>query len=139
MDKFKNPEVSEVFNTYPAHIRTKMMFLRHLIFVVASETEEVHSIEETLRWGEPSYLAKSGSTIRMAWKASKPNQYAMYFHCKTKLIDTFRELYRDTFRFDGNRAIVFDEGDEIPVEELKHCVSLSLTYHLRKHMPMLGA
>ena len=62
----------------------------------------------------------------------------MYFHCKTKLIDTFRELYRDKFKFEGDRAIVFDEDDDIPIEELKHCIALAMTYHSRKHLPMLG-
>jgi hypothetical protein len=62
----------------------------------------------------------------------------MYVHCQTKLVDTFKELYRDVFKFEGNRAIVFDEDDEIPVDELKHCIFLSLTYHSRKNLPMLG-
>jgi len=138
MDKFENPEVAEVFSGYPEHIRRKMMFLRQLVLVTASETEGVGNVEETLKWGEPSYLTKSGSTIRMDWKKAKSNQYAMYFHCKTKLVDTFRELYRGTFKFEGNRAIVFNEDDEIPVIELKHCISLSLTYHRKKHLSMLG-
>jgi len=138
MDKFENPEVAEVFDGYPEHIRRKMMFLRQLVLVTASETEGVGNVEETLKWGEPSYLTKSGSTIRMDWKKAKSNQYAMCFHCKTKLVDTFRELYRGTFKFEGNRAIVFNEDDEIPVIELKHCISLSLTYHRKKHLPMLG-
>jgi hypothetical protein len=38
-----------------------------------------------------------------------------------------------------NRAIVFNVTDEIPVSELKHCVSLALTYHRIKHLPMLGS
>ena len=57
-------------------------------------------------WGEPSYLVKGGSTIRMDWKKANPEQYAMYFHCKTKLVDTFKELYQDVFKFEGNRAII---------------------------------
>lgn len=62
----------------------------------------------------------------------------MYFHCKTKLVDTFKELYQDVFKFEGNRAIIFNEADEIPIKELKHCIALSLTHHNRKHLPMLG-
>jgi len=138
MGKITNPEVAEVFNQYPKHLREKLMFLRQLIIDTASETEEVGELEETLKWGEPSYLTKTGSTIRINWKKSKPEQYAVYFHCKTKLIDTFKELYRDVFKFEGNRAIIFNEGDEIPINELKHCISISLTYHRRKKLPMLG-
>ena len=138
MHKIENPEVAEVFTNYPQHMRKKLMFLRQLVLDTASETEGVSALEETLKWGEPSYLTKSGSTIRMDWKKSKPDQYTMYFHCKTTLVDTFKELYRDKFKFEGNRAIVFTESDEIPINELKHCISLALTYHGRKHLPMLG-
>lgn len=138
MNIIKNVEVAEVFKNYPKHMRKKLLFLRQLVLDTASETEGVSAVEETLKWGEPSYVTKSGSTVRMDWKKSSPHQYAMYFHCKTKLVDTFKELYRDKFIFEGNRAIVFNEDDEIPTNELKHCISLSLTYHRRKHLPMLG-
>lgn len=138
MYMIENPEVAEVFKNYPESIRQKLLFLRQLILDTALETESVNKLEETLKWGEPSYITKSGSTIRIGWKKSNPKQYAMFFHCKTKLIDTFKETYRDIFKFEGNRAIIFNEGDEISIEELKHCISLSLTYHRRKHLPMLG-
>lgn len=138
MRKFKNPDVAEIFDSYPRHIRKKLLFLRQLVFDTAAETEGVGIIEETTKWGEPSYMAKGGTTVRMDWKRSKPKQYAMYFHCQTRLVDTFKELYRDKFKFEGNRAIIFHEHDEIPVEELKHCIALALTYHSRKGLPMLG-
>lgn len=139
MDKINNPDVAEVFNSYPEHIRTKLLVLRQLILDTAKASKDVVSVEETLKWAEPSYLAKSGSTIRIDWKPSNPDQYAMYFHCKTRLVDTFKELYRDKFQFEGNRAIVFNISDKIPANELSYCILLSLTYHQRKHLPMLGA
>ena len=138
MDKIKNDEVEKVFNTYPKDIYKKVMFLRQLVLDTASETEAVTKLEETLKWGEPSYLTKSGSTIRMDWKESKPDQYALYFNCKTKLVDTFKERYGNEFTYEGNRAIIFKKTDTIPIEELKHCILLSLTYHNIKHLPMLG-
>ena len=119
-------------------MREKLMFLRKLVIETAEETDGVKSLEETLKWGEPSYLTKGGSTIRMDWKKSKPDQYAMYFNCKTKLVDTFKERYKDEFKYEGNRAIVFHKNDTIPINELKHCILLSLTYHSRKNLPMLG-
>ena len=139
MDKINNPEVAEVFRFYPQRMRQKLLILRQLVLDTASETEGVGVVEETLKWGEPSYVSKVGSTVRMDWKDNYPHQYVMYFDCKTKLVDTFKEVYRDKFKFEGNRAIVFNEDDEIPIEELKHCIELSLTYHSRKHLPMLGA
>ncbi len=133
-----NPQVEAAFESYPSSIKSKLLSLRQLIFDVATEHSDIDKIEETLKWGEPSYLSRHGSTIRLGWKKSQPNQYAIYFHCKTTLVDTFKELYRDQFNFEGNRAIVFSLDEEIPVVELKHCISLSLLYHRIKHLPMLG-
>ena len=56
----------------------------------------------------------------------------MYVHCQTNLVSTFREIYPDSFSYEGNRSIVFDAADGLPEEELRHCISLALTYHLRK-------
>ena len=121
--------------------RKNVLFLRKLILDTASEIEEVGKLEETLKWGEPSYItveSKSGSTVRIGWKKSNPGKYALNFHCGTKLVATFRYIYRDYFRFEGNRAIVFDESDAVPEKQLKHCIALCLTYHRVKHLPMLG-
>lgn len=138
MVTFENPEVARIFDTYPEPFRKKLLDLRQLILETASETEGVGPIEETLKWGEPGYLTKIGSTIRLDWKEATPEQYAMYFHCKTRLVDTFKELYGSILNFKGNRAIVFGKNDKIPVAEIKHCIVLSLTYHQRKHLPLLG-
>ena len=82
---------------------------------------------------------KQGSTIRMDYKAKQPGQYALYFNCKSKLVDTFRELYGDRFQFEGNRAIIFGLNDTPDMMALSHCISLSLNYHKIKHLPLLGA
>jgi hypothetical protein len=68
------------------------LILRQLILDTAIETEGVVHVDETVKWGEPSYITKKGSTIRIGWKQSNPDQYAMYFNCNTKLIDTFKEV-----------------------------------------------
>lgn len=138
MVEIENTKVAAVFEHYPLHIQEKLFFLRQLILDTASETDGVGSVEETLKWGEPSYVTKKGSTIRIGWKQATPNQYALYFNCNTKLVETFREIYRDIFKFEGNRAIVFDGNDLVSVDELKQCICASLTYHTRKHLPMLG-
>jgi hypothetical protein len=129
----RNPDVVAVFAAYPAKTRAKLMFLRRLIFDVATETQGVGPLVETLKWGQPGYVTSesgSGSTIRIDRVKSRDGRYAMYFHCQTTLVDTFREIYRDEFGYEGNRGIVFHENDEIPVQELSHCISLALTYHL---------
>ena len=108
------------------------MALRALIFEVAAATEGVGRLEETLKWGEPAYVtsqSKSGSTIRIGWKKSRPAQYAMYFNCQTTLVDSFKTLFPAEFAFEGNRAIVFDESDVVPVDSLSNCIVSALTYH----------
>jgi len=134
----KNPKVDEKFQAYPKGIRKKMEHLRQLILETANEIESVQEIEETLKWGEPSYLAKKGSTIRMDWKTKAPDQYAMYFKCTSKLVPTFKELYGDLFKYENNRAILFDLNDKVPKAELKTCISLALEYHLLKNKPLMG-
>ena len=134
-----DPRVKPVFQNYPKEIYPKMMYLRKLVLEVAEEIEGLDKLEETLKWGEPSYLAKKGSTLRMDWKASKPDQYAMYFKCTSKLVLTFKEVYKDTFNYEKNRAIVFRINDEIPVEALKNCIAMTLAYHSLKHLPLLGS
>ena len=133
-----DPRVEKVFANYPDSVRDKMQFLRELVIETAEEIQEISKLEETLKWGEPSYLVKKGSTIRIDYKKSKPEQYAMYFKCTSQLVNTFKMIYGNTFSFEGNRAIVFKLNDAIPDSELKHCISLALTYHRIKHLPMLG-
>lgn len=139
LDLSINPAVEEVFKNYPKHIGPKIDRLRKLIIDTASKDPNIDAMEETLKWGEPSYLVKKGSTIRMDYKEKKPDQYALYFKCTSSLVETFRTLYGDKFSFEGNRAIVFRLNDKIPKAALKHCISLALNYHRVKHLPLLGA
>ncbi len=131
-------EIEEKFDYYPAEVRERLNEIRELIFVVASE-EEIGEITETLKWGEPSYSSKKGSPIRIDWKSKYPNQVSVYFNCNTTLIETFREIYRGTFTFVGNREIALAMSKAMPTQELKGCISMALRYHNIKHLPLLGA
>jgi len=130
--------VNPVFDSYPKPVLNKMRHLRKLILETANEIEDIQQIEETLKWGEPSYLVKKGSTIRIDWKQKSPNQYALYFNCSTKLVATFKFVFRGIFTFEGNRAIIFQLNEIVPETELKKCISTALTYHTIKHLPFLG-
>ncbi len=132
-----NPKVKDVFKNYPKYIQPQLLHLRELVLNVASDMG-LEKLEETLKWGEPSYLTKYGSTIRIDWKKKNPNQFAIYFNCSSSLIPTFKTIYKSKFEFEGNRAIVFKLNENIPETELKHCISMALTYHKIKHLPLLG-
>lgn len=126
--------VDAVFAACPKPVRTKLLALRRLILDTAKSTKGVGRIEEALKWGQPSYLTPetgSGSTIRIDRVKAADNQVAVFFHCQTGLVETFRELY-PMFSYSGNRAILLDAGKKLPEAELRHCVALALTYHLRK-------
>jgi hypothetical protein len=131
---FQNPAVAAAFDACPAPVRTKLLALRRLIFDAARTTEGVGALEEALKWGQVSYLtseSKSGSTIRIDQVKSTAGQYAVYFHCQTDLVATFRELYPE-LSYGGNRSILLDAADKLPETALRHCVALALTYHLNK-------
>lgn len=134
----QNERVLQKLAGYPENIRPKIVHLRSLILEVAEASESITEIEETLKWGEPSYLTKKGSTIRIDWKAKTPDQYAMYFKCTSKLVETFREVYGDLFQYETNRAIVFGLEDEVPEAALKVCIERALKYHVVKNLPRLG-
>jgi hypothetical protein len=126
--------VDAVFGAYPGQVRTKLLALRKLIFDTAKTTSGVGPLEETLKWGQPSYLtteSKSGSTIRIDQVKAEAGRYAVYFHCQTDLVETFRELYPE-LRYGGNRSILLEAGEKLPEKALRHCVALALTYHARK-------
>ncbi|EGQ9162840.1 DUF1801 domain-containing protein [Vibrio parahaemolyticus] len=129
--------VKDRFDEYPDNARVRLEELRNLVFQVASELE-LGEVDETLKWGEPSYSVKTGSPLRMDWKLKSPNSYYLFFNCQTKLIDTFRELYSDELVFQGNRAIVLTLSKPLPETVIKSCLELALTYHQRKNLPLLG-
>lgn len=139
LENIQAPEVRAKFESYPPPVRTKMLRLRRLIFETARDHDVLDTLQESLKWGEPSYLAKGGSAVRIDWKPGSPTTYALYFQCQTSLVATFREVHGTQLEFEGNRAIVIKRAAALPVGPIKHCVSLALRYHKLKHLPLLGA
>jgi Domain of unknown function (DU1801) len=132
---FHDARVSAAFAAFPPEARRPLMRLRALIFDTAAATPGVGPLEETLKWGEPAYLTsqtRSGSTVRLAWKPARPDQYALYFNCQTTLVDTFRTLFPTGLRFEGNRALIFALSDKPPADTLRFCIGAALTYHLKR-------
>ncbi|EAR10708.1 DUF1801 domain-containing protein [Reinekea blandensis] len=133
-----NSEISAIFNQYPPEARLRLEHLRSLFLNLRDELG-LGEVEESLKWGEPSYTVKGGSPVRMAWKAKHPDHVCLYFICTTPLVATFRELYRDKLTFEGNRTIVLPLSKPVPEAEVAHCLSLAMTYQSIKHLPNLGA
>lgn len=132
MSPFTDASVAAKFDSYPPVARRRLLALRELVFRTARSHPEVGELEETLKWGEPAYVTKNGagSTVRMDWKSKTPDRYAMYFHCQTNLVASFREMFPDDLKFEGNRALLFELGERIPLDALSVCIAAALTYHL---------
>jgi len=127
--------VADVFAAYPPPLRRALLALRQLILDTAAATDGVGPLQETLKWGQPSYLTAqsgSGTTIRIDALKDEAGGYALYVNCRTDLIDSFRALYPTELRFAGNRAVLFNAADPLPVAATGHCIALALTYHQRK-------
>ena len=124
----------------PNRSKPRLLALRRLILDTAKATKGVGAVEETLKWGQPSYLTpetKSGSTIRIDQVKAEAGQYAVFFHCQTNLVETFRELYPE-LSYGGNRCIFLNAEDKAPEAALRHCVGLALTYHSRQRKSANG-
>jgi len=125
-------EVAAALDAFPPVLRARLLRLRKLVLDTAAKMDGTGEIEETLKWGQPAYRAKAGSTIRVG--ATKDGRAALYFICHTDLIASFRALYPE-LRYEGNRAILLAARGALPEDALRHCVSLALTYATRKRRP----
>ena len=138
---FDDPAVRAVFDAYPPKLRADLLALRALILDTAAKTDGVGPLVETLKWGQPSYLParpRIGTTVRIDALKHRPDGYALFVHCQSRLADAFRQLYPGQFTFDGNRALLFTAGQPRPDDALTHCIALALTHHLRKRRPKAG-
>ena len=128
-------QVKTAFDGFPEATRERLLALREIIQRAADETESVTGIVETVKWGQPSYLPRKsriGTTVRIGSLKTAPDTPALFFYCQTRLIETFRHLYPNVFSFQGNRAMLIPPDRPMPEDEIRHCVSLALTYHLWK-------
>lgn len=133
-----DPAVDSVFARYPKHVLPIMQRLRSLVHEVAVDLEHVDKVDETLKWGEPSFLTNHGSTLRMDWKQKTPDQVALYVSCSSQLVPTFRDVFGDQLSYEGNRAIVLSLDQELPEQLIRRCIGTALQYHKLKNKPLLG-
>ena len=113
--------------------------MRKPILKTAADLDLDSGLEETLKWGEPSYVGPKGSAVRLSWKQKDPDRYRLCFHCQTTLVATFREVHPDAFDYEDNRAMVFNIADTSPYpSELRDCIGAALRYHELKHLSDLG-
>jgi hypothetical protein len=128
-------DVAEAFSAFPEHVRVQLLKVRSLIIDTAADIEGVGPLAEMLRWGEPAYLTEatgSGSTIRLGRSRSAERECAVFFNCRTSLVDDFRDRFPLEFFYEKNRAILLDARAPLPKAPLSICLRMALTYHRRR-------
>lgn len=127
--------VRTVFEACDEPARACLLDLRRLILETAMVTEGVGAITETLKWGQLAYLPTTpriGTTIRIDHDRASPDMCSLFVHCQSGLIDSFRQYYPTIFTYCEKRSLSFSINEPMPKNELRHCIALALTHHLRK-------
>ncbi|HCE69789.1 MAG TPA: DUF1801 domain-containing protein, partial [Ruegeria sp.] len=101
-----------------------------LILRSAAELPQAQPLQETLKWGQPAYLAPRGSTLRLG--CPRQGGFALYVHCQSRLIPDYLEQFEGLDRIEGTRAILFRSADEI--DPIRHgwLIRRALTYRVRR-------
>ena len=131
MDKpFASPAARDAYAAFPQPARETLMALRAMIYEI-SETLPVGRIEESTKWGQPSYATpdtKLATPIRLG--LSKAGDPAIFTHCQTTVMSDFRALAPANMAFDGNRAVHLPIDKSPNLDELAPLIRAALTYRL---------
>ena len=122
------PEIKAAFELIPEPQRDVVLGMRDLVFDCAGSMGV--EVEEVLRWGQPSYIAPKGSTLRLG--VSKSGQPAIFAHCQSRTVSTFADQFGQDFQIEGNRAVYVDALTPDARSKLCHLISHGLQYKLRK-------
>ena len=129
--------IDEMIGAYPEEAQMFIRTIREMVLQIA-ENLGVEEVLETKRWGELSFIAKGGSTIRVNWNPATPAKCYIFFICTTKLVSTFQMIFGEELDVMGNRAIGLDMKSPLPKEILHTCLSMALQYQKVKKLPLLG-
>ena len=127
---FQSPAIKLAFDAFDPSHRTMMLALRDLIFKTAASLP-VGRIEESLKWGQPSYTTpdtRAATPIRLA--VTKFDRVAMLTHCQSTVMSDFRALAPPELQFDGNRALHLDPTIAVPIDKITPLIRAALTYRL---------
>ena len=117
-------DVTRVIEGYAPDTRKGVLTLRDLILDLADEP-----LTEALRWGQPSYIARRGTPLRLG--PHREASFAIFAHCQSNVINTYASQFPGWDRIDGNRAVLFDHVDQIEPERLATLIRHALTYRRR--------
>ncbi|WP_305985636.1 DUF1801 domain-containing protein [Roseibium sp. MMSF_3544] len=130
----KARQTLDLIGSYPEPVRGGLRRLREIILETAASTEDAGTLEETLKWGQPSFVSvkpRTGTTIRIDRDKTDAGDVALFVNCQTSLVSDWRTLFPH-LRFGGDRSVHFSLGEDLPENEIRHMVAMALTYHTRK-------
>lgn len=132
--KYASKLFISVTDQYPTEINEKLLYLKSIIYERAELNSKVDEIEESLKWGQLSYVSKnrSGTPIRLGTEKKMPGFYGLYVNCSTTVINDIKHIYGDIFRYDGNRGLLFKVHDQFPENQIRNVIDLILCYHVNK-------
>lgn len=118
-------DVKAAFDAVAPEARAVLLVARELIFDCAGDI----AVEECLKWGQPSYLAPKGSTLRLG--VNKAGKAAIFAHCQSTIVSDFAAQFGSDFEIEGNRAVVLGDFDAADQDKLRALIRHGLTYKTR--------
>jgi hypothetical protein len=128
---YASDQIAEAFERFAPNQRAGLVTLRAMIFEIAAELPEIGPVEEVLRWGQPAYLTPStGAATTLRLGVPKGGGFALFVHCRTRLIADFKAAFPGRDRIDGTRGVLFDDPAQIDRNRHGFLIRSALTYHL---------
>jgi hypothetical protein len=127
---FQTPAIKSAYDAFDEGPRAALLALRDLIFDTA-DALPVGAIEESLKWGQPSYTtagSRAATPIRLG--VTKTGDVGMFTHCQSTVMSDFRALAPTDMRFDGNRGLLLEPNDTLPLDDITPLIRAALTYRL---------
>lgn len=132
---FASQAVADVYAEMPETVRKRLIEVRELLFDIAANDGAIGGITETLKWNEPAYLTHetgSGTTVRLNRIRDSDDEFGIYVHCQTNIVESFRKKSGKGMRFEKNRALILSAKGPLPRAQLTEYLRMALLYHARK-------
>tara|TARA_R110002094_G_scaffold23868_14_gene36157 strand:- start:1518 stop:1952 length:435 start_codon:yes stop_codon:yes gene_type:complete len=133
MDNAPSPLLSRI-SRWSEPAQQKLWHCRAMFHEIA-EKAGVGALDETLKWGQPSWRPtkpRTGSTLRMDWNPKFPDRLSLFVDCKTDLAARMQTLYPDLPENDGQRHLAIDLYAPLPEQAITHLADMTFTYHRTK-------
>ncbi len=130
MIPFRSEAIAKVFDGFEPEVGAALLGLRALVFAVAAEIDQVTGVEESLKWGQPSYSPKpkTGTPIRLG--VTKSGAACLFVHCQTSLVADLEADNAHGLHTIDNRAVVLPKIGAEDHPGLPGFVRAALTYHI---------